>query len=693
MAGASPGLPGPLSTFAAPRDFPVNKMIDNGFRTPEECLPVNSSGDLEIKMALVKTTKISSASTQNASVAGKTIKAAGPVKAAPRPPTAGKSLQKDKVAERIAAATEELASGLTEAAAAAEELRRSMEQIAAGADEAAGASQEQLAAIKSVSTNLAIARSEADSSRRKTEATQILLTEAATQISTSVQAIEKNAERQATSGKIIAELERRAQDISAITVTVSRISDQTNLLALNAAIEAARAGDHGRGFAVVAEEVRALAETSDKSALEVQGLAEEISTNVREAVQVIATAAKVASAQARAGSSVSDTLATVRKDMALLAQGAQETLTASIEAERAIIEAEKGAELVASAAEEQSSAASEAQQAIRQQTESLDQGQTAAQSLAALSEKLRDGSAAKSAPDQIASTAEELSATIQQLSSAASQISTAVEQINRGAQQQAAAAQQTSAALVQIEKSAQVAQNKSQLANERVTSIEEALNNSRGAVEELIAGVSDALDKTRSSLTTIVQLESVGRKIEKIVESIALVTIQTNMLAVSGAVEAARAGDAGRGFALVSNDIRGLAREASESVERVKDTVRNILDQIALLRRDLEQIITTAEIEVQNNRAVVTVLETVSTEVISLGAGSRAIKIGADAILAASGQTATAAKQIAAAAEEANSASRQAAIASAEQAQGADDLAAAIEEIASLSDELKNQND
>ena len=57
---------------------------------------------------------------------------------------------RDKLSERLAAATEELASGLTEASAAAEELRRSMEQIASGASEAAGASQEQLAAIKQV---------------------------------------------------------------------------------------------------------------------------------------------------------------------------------------------------------------------------------------------------------------------------------------------------------------------------------------------------------------------------------------------------------------------------------------------------------------------------------------------------------------------------------------------------------------
>lgn len=95
------------------------------------------------------------------------------------------------------------------------------------------------------------------------------------------------------SAQVVGKLGARSKEIGKIVDVIRGISKQTNLLALNAAIEAARAGEHGRGFSVVADEVRALAEQSTNSAIQIVSVINEIQNESSVAVEAMAIGTRV----------------------------------------------------------------------------------------------------------------------------------------------------------------------------------------------------------------------------------------------------------------------------------------------------------------------------------------------------------------------------------------------------------------
>ena len=133
------------------------------------------------------------------------------------------------VAERLSAATDQVASAIAEATGAVEEMEKTMYAIAAGADQASAAAEESRAAINQIEKASASANERAEGSLRRVNEVVALAKSTTLDIEALIKGVGETAVANLESAKKIGELERQSEEISKIVQAVTRIADQTNL--------------------------------------------------------------------------------------------------------------------------------------------------------------------------------------------------------------------------------------------------------------------------------------------------------------------------------------------------------------------------------------------------------------------------------------------------------------------------------
>ncbi len=598
--------------------------------------------------------------------------------------------KQQQLAERIAVATEQMASGIEEASSAAEELAATMQQITKGASEAAAAAEESRAAINQVDKASVIADKSAKESLKRAEDAKELIRNTTSDIELMIKGIKESAETNMESVKLINELERQSNEVGEIVQAVVRIADQTNLLALNAAIEAARAGDHGKGFAVVADEVRNLAETSEKSATNIRTLVTEIQSNVKVVVVDIENSGKVANDEVERANKTTEDLVKINEEVDLVMRGIAEVSQNAMDASKGATEFLVVAEKIASASEQQSGAAEEVEKSIQMQNKAFNELNAGAGDLSQMAEDLKSSTDAQKSSESMAAASEELSANVEEGNSTATEIFKAMQQIASGAQIQADSADKGALFAEKLSVAAKQMSERAGFSADKVTELQELLDVNKTALDSMISGIKNSAQISTVAAKNIRSLEETTRRIDKIVDAIVNVTIQTNMLAINGSIEAARAGEFGRGFSVVAGDIRALANESAENTDKIKDLVRAIQNQIQRVSTDTELSSKTSFAEVEKSKKTTHNLNFIEENMMKILEGSNEIQKGAEESLVALEQASKGVDQIATAAQEASSGAEQAATAASQQSKGMQELSEAIEEISGLADELQN---
>jgi methyl-accepting chemotaxis protein len=170
----------------------------------------------------------------------------------------------------------------------------------------------------------------------------------------------------------------------------------------------------------------------------------------------------------------------------------------------------------------------------------------------------------------------QISSTSTQVASASSQLNSTAEQIATGAEEVAAQAGTVATAGEEMSAtSGDIAQN-CQMAAEGAQRASQAAQNGAVVVDNTVAVMGQIADKVQESARTVESLGARSDQIGEIIGTIEDIADQTNLLALNAAIEAARAGEQGRGFAVVADEVRALAERTTRATREISEMIKAI---------------------------------------------------------------------------------------------------------------------
>lgn len=210
------------------------------------------------------------------------------------------------------------------------------------------------------------------------------------------------------------------------------------------------------------------------------------------------------------------------------------------------------------------------------------------------------------------------------------------------------------------------------------------------SIVTIAGGIIESSSLVDIVINKIQVLERKIREMDKVVNIISNINIQTNMLAVNGAIEAARSGEYGRGFAVVASDIRNMASESGENADKIKDMIQDIQDQINIVSRELYEVKLAANREADKGKEMTEHLYKIQKESENVKSSVQMVVGAATDALDAIKQIKVRTEEIAAVTEETSNSLQQLTLGIKAQAEGIEELSQSMEEVAALADELQN---